>query len=74
MAKKRPDWRVSVPTKIREREGEEKTFWTPVGVGFNNPDSGRGVSISLRLNLSSPGGEYVLFPFDQGKPSEESVS
>lgn len=71
MAKKRPDWKVSAPTKIREKEGEEKTFWTPVGVGFNNPDTGRGVSISLRLNLFSPVGEYVLFPFDKEAEAKE---
>lgn len=74
MSKKLPDWRISAPIKIRDAGGTEKAIWTPVGVGFNNPDSGRGTSISLRLNLFSHAGEYVLFPFEKGKQSEETAS
>ncbi len=68
MPKEHPDWRVVVPVKISSQEGA-KPIWTPVGVGFNNSDKGKGMSISLRINLLSPEGEYVLFP----NPKESEV-
>lgn len=73
MTKKLPDWRISAPVKIGEKGGSEKSIWTPVGVGFNNGDHGGGASISLRLNLISPSGEYVLFPFEAAKKFVEQL-
>lgn len=53
-----------VVTPLRE-EGQDKTFWTRVGVAFENEAKGdREASISIKLNALPLGRELVLFPDD----------
>ncbi|QQR81254.1 MAG: hypothetical protein IPJ69_03710 [Deltaproteobacteria bacterium] len=61
-SKRKPDWNVSTPVKSEGQKG--KTYWTRCGVGFNNSDTGKGESISIRLKVQAASGDYVLFPYE----------
>ena len=67
---KKPSYRVMAP-----REVKDKTFWTPVGVGFENAakEVGQRPSITVQLDAMPLGGKVVLFPND-GDPEENAMS
>lgn len=57
---------VLSPYKYTNRDGEEKTAWTEVGIGFTSRD-GLGVNIELRPGISVSG-RIVVRP---GKSKDE---
>ncbi len=55
-------FRVVAPIK---REGQEKPFWSRVGMAFENePKEGKAATISIKLDSLPLGGELVLFEDD----------
>ena len=65
-------YQVLSPYKFTNRDGEEKTGWTEVGIGFTSKD-GEGMNIELRPGISVSG-RIVVRPGGRSKGDGKTES
>jgi len=70
MAKRKPDFRVCVSEQYTTDNGEVKSYFSDVGVGWFN--SKGGANMSIRAGISISGSDIILVPTDERKNADEN--